>query len=287
MRLLAIGDLHVNHKPNGEALAALAPHPEDWLIVAGDVAESEVEIARALQLLTERFAKVLWVPGNHELWSVSGRPGALHGVARYDHLVALCRDLGVVTPEDPYPLWPGDGPPTLVAPLFTLYDYSFAPDEVGPDQVVAWAREDGIVAADERLLHADPYPSRIAWCHARVDYTEARLAATPPGHRLVLVNHWTLRRDLVRLYAVPRYTPWCGTRRTEDWHRRFPVDVVVSGHLHMRATDWRDGVRFEEVALGYGRHWSHERGVAGYLREILPGPAYAPPTGNGGPLWHR
>lgn len=286
MKLWAISDLHVNHPPNGEAVEALPPHPDDWLIVAGDVSESEEVVARTLRLLTARFARVLWVPGNHELWTIPQRGGP-RGVALYERLVARCRDLGVLTPEDPYPRWPGDGPPTRIAPLFTLYDYSFAPAGVAPEEASAWAREDGIIPIDERFLHPDPYPSRVAWCHARVEATERRLAQVPPGERLVLVNHWPLRQDLVRLYRVPRYAPWCGTRLTEDWHRRFAVDVVVYGHLHMRATDWRDGVRFEEVALGYGRHWHHERGVEGYLREILPGTSVSPPDGWGGPLWYR
>ena len=33
-------------------------------------------------------------------------PVQLRGEDRYQHLVALCRELGVITPEDPYPVWP-------------------------------------------------------------------------------------------------------------------------------------------------------------------------------------
>jgi hypothetical protein len=101
------------------------------------------------------------------------------------------------------------------------------------------------------------------------------------------VNHFPLRRDLVRLHRIPRFIPWCGTRETEDWHVRYRAEVVVSGHLHMRATDWRDGVRFEEVAIGYPRHWRQERGMKAYLREILPGTQPVPTGGHGGPIWHR
>ena len=46
----------------------------------------------------------------------------------------------------------------------------------------------------------------------------------------------------------------------------------TGGHLHIRSTRFVDGVRFEEVSLGLGRQWSRERGIEGYLREILPGP---------------
>ena len=76
-----------------------------------------------------------------------------------------------------------------------------------------------------------------------------------------------------------------GTRETEDWHVRYRAEVVVTGHLHMRATDWRHGVRFEEVALGYPRHWNQDKGFAAYIREILPGPE-TPLRGFAGPVWH-
>jgi len=90
---------------------------------------------------------------------------------------------------------------------------------------------------------------------------------------VVLINHFPLRQDLLYLPRIPRFSLWCGTRRTEDWHRRFPVQGVVYGHLHNRATHFRDGVRFEEVSLGYPCDWDPGRGLQHYLREILPGPA--------------
>ncbi|WP_428669704.1 hypothetical protein [Roseibium sp.] len=52
---------------------------------------------------------------------------------------------------------------------------------------------------------------------------------------------------------------------------RFNASVVVSGHLHTRRTDWRDGARFEEVSLGYPRQWDQQKGMAFYLRSILSG----------------
>jgi hypothetical protein len=64
---------------------------------------------------------------------------------------------------------------------------------------------------------------------------------------------------------------WCGTTRTEDWAERYRARAVISGHLHFRTTLVRHGCRYEEVSLGYPRDWRSECGVAGYLREILPG----------------
>lgn len=83
--------------------------PRDWPLVAGDVAEKAVDIEWALRTLSSRFATVAWVPGNHELWTLSTDPVRLRGEARYRYLVSMCRRLGVITPEDPWP----DRPRTL------------------------------------------------------------------------------------------------------------------------------------------------------------------------------
>lgn len=288
MRLFALADLHVNHVENRETLAALPAHPEDWLILAGDLGETEAHLRWTFDLLAPRWARLIWVPGNHELWTPPGEAarGGLRGEARYLRHVEVARSYGALTPEDDYVRWPGAGPERFVCPMFLLYDYSFGFGGA-PEAVVRWAAEDGIVAMDEQLLHPDPWPSRSAWCAARVATTAERLSRLPAGSRKVLINHWPLRDDLIRLFRIPRYAPWCGTKLTSDWHTRFHAEVVVSGHLHMRATDWRDGVRFEEVSLGYPRHWRPEAGAAGYLRQILPFDGAPPPGGTGGPDWHR
>jgi hypothetical protein len=268
MKLWAISDLHVGHPINRRAVLEIDPHPEDWLALAGDVGETEAHLAAALEALAPKFARLLWVPGNHELWT---SPGGLSGEAKYHRLVAICRDRCVLTPEDPYARWPpsSDDAPIVVAPLFLLYDYTFAPDDIRPGRAVAWAAESGIVCADEVRLDPAPHPSRAAWCAARCEATQARLAALSPGTRTVLINHFPLRREHAELRMIPRFTVWCGTRATHDWHVRFHAVAVVTGHLHIRATRYLDGVRFDEVSLGYPSQWDRARGAGHYLRPIL------------------
>jgi 3',5'-cyclic AMP phosphodiesterase CpdA len=268
-RLLATADLHLAHKTNREALDALGEYPDDWLALVGDVGERPEHLVIALTAMVPRFARVIWTPGNHDLWCPPDASDRTRGQTRYDELVAICRDFGVLTPEDTYPIWPAD-PAVVVVPMFLLFDYSFRPDDVAESDAVAWARASGVVSTDEQMLDPSPWPSRAAWCHARCDATEARLEALPATTRTVLINHWPLRYDLARPPRVPRFSIWCGTRRTEDWPRRFRARVVVSGHLHLRTTLWRHGVRYEEVSLGYPRDWRQERGIGWYLREILP-----------------
>lgn len=270
--LLAISDLHVNHPDNRKIVEGLRPvSDEDWLIVAGDVGEFSHDIAWALATLSDRFARVIWAPGNHELWTCAEDTLQLRGQQRYEHLVDMCRSLGILTPEDPYAIWNGPGGPVTVAPLFVLYDYTFrAPGTDTKEASLALAHSRGIVCTDEYFLHPDPYPSREAWCHARVAETERRLSECDPTLPTVLINHYPLVRDPTRILRYPEFAQWCGTVHTSDWHRRFRAHTVVYGHLHIPRTTWHDGVRFEEVSVGYPREWRRSGHPDVGLRRILP-----------------
>lgn len=273
MRLLAISDLHLGYRANREHLTRLTGSKDDWLILGGDVGEGEEHLELAFEHLVPRFGQVIWVPGNHELWTTpadaaKGR-AAVSGEAKYRSLVEACRKWGVLTPEDPYPVFEG----RRIAPLFIGYDYSFRPDDVPLDAAVSWASESGILCTDEYRLRPAPHATMPAWCEARLAYTEARLIEAGKEAPLVLINHFPLDERLVEFRLIPRFSIWCGTRRTQDWHLRFPVETVVYGHIHRRTTRRLDGVRLENVALGYPRDWLPSEGMARYLRQIVPPPA--------------
>jgi 3',5'-cyclic AMP phosphodiesterase CpdA len=271
-QLLAVSDLHVTHSENRAIVQRLRPERDaDWLIVCGDVSETLADVEWALGLFSERFARVVWAPGHHDLWTPPDEEPKLRGEQRYKRLVDICRGLGVQTPEDPYPVWEGADGPLTVAPMFLLYDYSFGRN-IAPtrEEALALAHRAGVVCSDEFLLHPDPYATREAWCHARVGHTEARLEACEPDIPLVMVNHFPLIDAPTRALYHPEFAQWCGTTRTADWHCRFKTAAVVYGHLHIPRTTWHDGVRFEEVSLGYPREWHRRRSSRPVLRPIAP-----------------
>lgn len=268
--LWASSDVHVGHAENRRFIERLPARPRDWLVLAGDVGETIDQLRFLLGIACTRFRRVVWVPGNHELWTTTST--SARGEAKYQALVAECRAHGALTPEDPYEVFHDGGRDYLIAPLFTLYDYSFCPKGMAPEAARAWARESGIECADEYLLHADPYASREDWCAARCTLTEARLSEARAEHKLpmVLVNHFPLLPELAELPLIPRFKIWCGTLRTRDWHRRFHAVAVVFGHLHIPQRRIIDNVRFEEVSLGYPEQWRRRAGGPPVLRQILP-----------------
>ncbi len=237
--LWAVSDLHVSFRENQAAVDKLAPAgPGDWLIVAGDVAEKIPDVVRTLEPLTRRYAKVLWVPGNHELFN--RRTDRVSGKARYRALVGELRTLGVVTPEDPYPVFGG----VTVCPLFTLYDYSFRPLGLTAKQAVARAR----VKLDDEIAIA-PYVDVEAWCAERLEYTADRLDRVTG--ETVLVNHWPLVREPTARLHEQDIALWCGTTATRDWPLKYRARTVIHGHLHIPEKTVVDGVTHVDVSLGY------------------------------------
>ncbi|MYK28544.1 MAG: metallophosphoesterase [Gammaproteobacteria bacterium] len=61
MRLWAISDLHLSHPRNREALDDLPAHPNDWLILAGDISDGPKRLEGCFRRLgacaVERFAR--------------------------------------------------------------------------------------------------------------------------------------------------------------------------------------------------------------------------------------
>ncbi|AKE41439.1 Serine/threonine-specific protein phosphatase [Corynebacterium kutscheri] len=244
--LWAVADLHAAVKANTARIDEIQPRdPSDWLIVAGDVAERTELVISILNKLRKRFAKVIWVPGNHELFSRS--TDRYQGRAKYDELVAGCRKIGVLTPEDPYPIFHG----ITIVPLFTLYDYSFRPQGTTVEEAIAQARAKQIMLTDEFAIA--PFVDIRGWCWDRLAYSIKRLSRI--SGPTILINHWPLVVEPINYLRSPEIGLWCGTRHTRHWAQRYNAQAVIYGHLHMPSEIVVDGVTHCEVSLGYPKEW--------------------------------
>ena len=249
--LWAVADLHVAVKANRALVDALEPgNPDDWLIVAGDVAERPELVLRTLGQLSRRYAQVIWAPGNRELFC---RGADAHvGKDRYRQLVDGCRRLGILTPEDPYAEFGG----VTICPLFTLYDYSWRPQGTTIDEALEMANRSQVIMTDEFAIK--PFVDPVLWCRERLRYTVRRLARVEGP--TILVNHWPLIREPLEAVYYPELSMWAGTRHTQDWATRYAAEHVIYGHLHIPGTTVVDGVPHTEVSLGYPREWQPREG---------------------------
>lgn len=187
--LWAVSDLHAAVKRNGPKIDAIQPaDPSDWLIVAGDVAERPELIIQVMEDLASRFDTVVWVPGNHELFCRSA--DRHRGREKYTMLVQAMRAIGVITPEDRYPVFGG----VTICPLFTLYDYSFRARNLTVEEALAAAHENNVVMTDEVAIA--PFVDIRAWCWDRLAYTTKRLSRI--NGPTILINHWPLVQEPVQ-----------------------------------------------------------------------------------------
>ncbi len=70
MRVFAVSDIHIDYEENRRFLNNLSTYDyqDDVLILAGDISDKDTLVEQAFSSLTKRFMKVLFTPGNHDLW---------------------------------------------------------------------------------------------------------------------------------------------------------------------------------------------------------------------------
>ncbi|KAB1503784.1 metallophosphoesterase [Corynebacterium sp. 320] len=241
--LWAVSDLHIN-SPGNRALMdehVQPQHPQDWLIVAGDIAEKMEVVIDVLRELRQRFEQVIYAPGNHEMFSRS--QDTFKGKNKYQALISACRSIGVLTPEDRYPVFAGH----TVVPMFTLYDHSWRDPAITPSQAIDAAIENGFVLTDHWAI--SPFEDVPQWCRERLSYTVSRLSRVDGP--TILVNHWPLVREAMQGIPAQDIGLWSGTRHTQQWPRRYRATAVIYGHLHVPRTISLEGVTHVEVSLGY------------------------------------
>ena len=139
------------------------------------------------------------------------------GRARYDYLVQMCDEMGVVTPEHPCsgvdgPGWAGHHRPDV--PALRLH----VPARRATTRPKVWQSPNAIVATDEFLLSCEAYatrtPGAVTGCRP-----DARTRRSGPDADGFLVNHFPLRPSL-RGVVLPEFSLWCGTTETAEWHTR-------------------------------------------------------------------
>ena len=98
VRFWALSDLHADHSANMRWIKGLsaAEYANDVLLLAGDLGNSMVVMRDCLQELKRIFARVFFVPGNHDVWLESTGNYSDSG-AKLQALLQACDELGVET----------------------------------------------------------------------------------------------------------------------------------------------------------------------------------------------
>lgn len=236
MRLFALSDLHVDFEANARWVSALSrsDYRQDVLILAGDLTDSLAQLQWCLEQLAQRFRKVFFVPGNHDLW-VARDAASVTSLDKFATVMRAAEDSGAMLHAEVV-----DG--VAIVPLLGWYDGSFgAPGRALRD---AWTD-----------FHACRWPA--GWTEADVtDYFLSRnvLPERLGGDLTLSFSHFLPRIDVMPAYIPPgkrMLYPVLGSTRIEQLVRAIGSDIHVYGHSHVNRDVHLDGVRYVNNAFGY------------------------------------
>jgi predicted phosphodiesterase len=236
VRIFAISDIHVDYETNARWLADLSAsdYREDVLILAGDISDSLERVEWALGVLTARFRRVMFVPGNHDLWVIRD-PKHYTSLDKFERLRAVVEQSGAS-------MQPQALGRVLIVPLLGWYDYSFGPptDEL----LEVWMD-----------FHACRWPADFEMRDVAAHF-EALGEVPPPSHEGLLISfsHFLPRIDLMPSY-IPRARrliyPVLGSSRLEERLRAIRSRIHVYGHSHVNRQIDIDDVTYINNAFGY------------------------------------
>ncbi len=131
MRIFTVSDLHIDYDYNKQWVLNISAeeYKNDVLILAGDVTDNTSELSMCFLKLAGSFKKVLFVPGNHDLW-VRNRILNMNSFEKLQTIRNIAYDCGIIMQPYTYKT-------LTVIPLYGWYDFSFGkPDE---ETVLKWA----------------------------------------------------------------------------------------------------------------------------------------------------
>ncbi|CAE7439971.1 Pacrg [Symbiodinium microadriaticum] len=255
VRIWALSDIHTDKAENMKWIEGLSPAEfrNDVLILAGDVANTFEALKHSVLLLRERFGRVFFCPGNHDLWMQGWKNGdsmdklhaivdfcKLHDVETSPGIVDTGRKRVLVVPlvSWHHPQW--DTEPELLE----WSNVPTAEKTVADYWATKWPRplqiEDGSVAR-----------AMDEWNDKATGYAEA-LARQEEFDAVISFSHFVPRLELVpeKRYLIPAcLSKAVGSSYLQDRVARLKPHVHVFGHTHFGYDMEIDGTRFLQAAL--------------------------------------
>jgi predicted phosphodiesterase len=236
MRVFALSDIHINFDANREWAGNLSSsdYTDDVLILGGDVSDSLAQLEWCLKTFSRRFAKVLFVPGNHDLW-------VLHEKDRktsIDKFHQVCR----VMESCEVSMSPFHRDTLSIVPLLGWYDYSFG--EPTRDLLDTWMD-----------YHACSWPEDFSVNEITEYFLAMNQSALNVKNEMVIsFSHFVPRIDLMPVWITSKNRmlyPVLGSSKLESQIRRLNSRIHVYGHSHVNRNVTIDGVCYINNAFGY------------------------------------
>lgn len=236
MRIFALSDLHIDYDENARWVAdlSLAEYQDDVLILAGDVTDARRLLDWCLTALARRFHKVLFVPGNHDLWVVR-EDREKDSLQKFDDICAVVESSGAS-------MQAFHERDVSIIPMLGWYDYSFG--EPSEELKSIWM--------DYRACRwPNGFTEKdVAAYFGAFNNKQVSLAAG----KVITYSHFLPRIDLMPGFipnAKKLLYPVLGSAHLDLQLRQFNPDIHVYGHSHVNRQVKIDGVSYINNAFGY------------------------------------
>lgn len=236
MRVFALSDIHIDYDVNAKWIANLstAEYQDDVLILAGDVTDTRRLLDWCLSALAKRFKKVLFTPGNHDLWVIR-EDREKNSLQKFDDVCAVVESSGASMQA-----FRERG--MSIIPLLAWYDYSFG--EPSEELRAIWM--------DYRACR---WPSGfkekdVAAHFAAFNDKQVSMA----GATVITYSHFLPRIDLMSGIGPSANNflyPILGSTQLESQLRKLNPSIHVYGHSHVNRHVKIDSVSYINNALGY------------------------------------
>ncbi len=268
MKIAAISDIHLDINKDYDVLGAIRSEVEstgsDVLIVAGDIAEDFRVVQKSMEDLerTSSF-RLLYVPGNHDLWSPDMDKYSTDYI--YASYMGDERCLSGKTAEQGDVAFIGD---------VGWFDYSFGNHERFTDDSFDSMSYMGRTWQDK--IHSSWTENNKAACALQLRSIEASIAKAGKK-KIVAVTHMLPVREFTVLDARPEwefFNAFLGSEKLGCLFEEKGVSVSVSGHVHYRKEIVKNGIRYICPCLGYESEWKgyseeHANDVLYHVRDSL------------------
>lgn len=284
-RIFAISDIHVDIPENLRLVNSWsdADFKNDVLILAGDVTDNLSLLKTVLTSLTQKFSKVCYVPGNHELWIRQVEDTYCHNnsIDKFHAILAMCDSIGVHT--KPVKVQCCNDTAAWVVPIFSWY--AKPEDDLHNSLFVGRETEDAELSnkvwMDNHLCKWPVLQGSVAQYFAKLneniltrDYDAPIISFSHflPRGELIPASEEDIERvqDERKKLHLPQldnpkaqgsqiqfnFTRFAGCKTIEEQIRKIGSKVHLHGHQHRNRDRVIDEVRYVSFCLGYPRERS-------------------------------
>lgn len=235
MRVFAVSDIHVDYPENAKWLEQLSNHDyqNDCLVLAGDISDSMERIGACFAMLKAKFAHVLFIPGNHELWVRSDEP--ITSIEKCKRVIKIAHSFGVHT-----------NAMTLnkirFVPIWGWYDFSFGK----PSEYILNAWMD---------FRRCKWPESLDTAEKITKYfLNKNISHARSDLPTITFSHFLPRIDVMPGFIPAerrKIYPVLGSSKIDEWVRDAGSVIHIYGHSHVNRDVTIEGVRYVNNAFAY------------------------------------